>query len=313
MTASDEKRMSPLRPADLDTIHGWFNPSDRNLFAFLLQRQVDAGDRGDLVELGCYLGKSSVLIGEFVQSDESFTVLDLFESDAPEEHNTRENKASYASLTRAAFETNYQRFHGSLPGIVQAPSTAITEHVAAGSCRFVHIDASHLYEHVASDTDSARHLLQPNGIVVFDDYRSEHTPGVSAAAWEAVWDKGLRLIGLTESKMYGTWGDPRPIQDAITAWLDERGHSFCETQYIGGAACLRLKIQNLPLKAAVPPPRTSQQPSRTPPPSPAPPASSARSASPAPTTHPGLRRVAKNWLPPVVHQAISRRLRSRRT
>ena len=42
------------------------------------------------------------------------------------------------------------------------------EKVAPQSVRFLHVDASHLYEHVANDVDAAQDMLQPDGLVVFD-------------------------------------------------------------------------------------------------------------------------------------------------
>ncbi len=54
-----------------------------------------------------------------------------------------------------------------------------------------------------------RTLLAPEGVVVFDDYRAEHTPGVAAAVWQRL-DKGLSPFALSPVKMYATFGDPLP-------------------------------------------------------------------------------------------------------
>src|SRR5690606_24123152 len=78
-----------------------------------------------------------------------------------------------------------------------------------------HIDASHMYEHVRQDIESARRLLRANGVVAFDDYRAEHTPGTAAAVWEAVLNDGLRPIFHTSGKLYATWGDPTPLRDEV--------------------------------------------------------------------------------------------------
>lgn len=177
MSQATQPLLSAVDTGDLGTIKGWFNPSDRHLFEFLLGEQVRHEHRGELVEVGCFLGKSAVLVGHFRQPGETFTVLDLFEGEADDAENTRELTASYNGLTRSAFEANYLRFHSDLPTVVQATSDHIVQHVAPGSARFVHIDASHLYEHVTTDIDSARLLLQPDGIVAFDDYRFRTHPG----------------------------------------------------------------------------------------------------------------------------------------
>lgn len=209
-----------LLPLDrLDEIEGWFFPADHLVFDWLLSRGRAEGQRGDLLELGVYQGKSAVFIGAYAAPDEEFTVCDLFDSPAPDDSTAAEMQAYYATLTRRAFEANYLRFHPRLPTVVQGPSSAITAHVAPGSCRFVHIDASHLYEHVRGDIAAARSLLAPDGIVALDDFRSPHTPGVAAATWEAVFAAGLKPVALTESTFYGTWGDPTPVRTALTAHL----------------------------------------------------------------------------------------------
>ena len=221
-------------------IPGWFPWVDRILFEHLLaERSIVA--RGDLVELGVYLGKSAALMGRFVEPGESFTVCDLFGTPGNDDSNNAENARSYRNLERASFERNYLALHADLPTIVHDASSTIVDHVAEHSVRLMHVDASHLYEHVAIDVDSARRLLLPDGVVVFDDFRSDHTPGVSAAVWEAVFDKGLRPFCLTFQKLYGTFGDPAPYVEQVTGWLGTQAHRlWWETQFIAGSPVLRV-------------------------------------------------------------------------
>lgn len=231
--------VSPIMPFAaldrLDEVEGWFFPADRFVFGWLLQR-----GRGDLLELGAYKGKSAILIGAYAAESERFTVCDLFDSPAPDGPTVHEMQAYYPTLTRQAFETNYLRFHSRLPEIIQGPSSVITSHVAAGSCRFIHIDASHLYPHVKGDIASARQLLAADGLVCMDDFRSPHTPGVAAATWEAVINGGLRPVMLTESKFYGTWGDPAPVRDALAAHLNTHSQFWGTQEDVAGHTLLRV-------------------------------------------------------------------------
>lgn len=228
------------RVTSLDDIPGWFQTLDQDLFAHFLGADAVV-PRGDLVELGVYLGKSAVLVGRYKRPDETFTVCDLFGTPPSENTNRSENARLYKGLERQAFEHNYLALFDELPVIVQDFSSAIVDHVPPGRARFVHVDASHMYEHVAVDVESARTILQPDGVVVFDDYRSAHTPGVSAAVWEAVFTKGLHPICITVQKMYATFGDPRPHQERLEAWLKESGRYPWETQYVAGAPLVRLR------------------------------------------------------------------------
>ncbi|WP_156178916.1 class I SAM-dependent methyltransferase [Saccharothrix sp. ST-888] len=214
-------------PRTPDDVPGWFWRTDQQVFGWLLDRQTAAGTSGDILELGTYLGRSAILLGSHLQSGETLTVCDLFDSDAPDDDNSAEMAMSYrGSLTRRAFEANYLAFHRHLPTVIQAPTSVLADgRISAGSCRFVHVDASHLYEHVAADIQVARAALAPDGLIALDDYRSEHTPGVAAAVWEAVFEHGLRPVCLTPEKFYGTWGDAEAVGRELRA-RDWRGEGY---------------------------------------------------------------------------------------
>ena len=169
----------------IDEIPGWFQRMDMEVFHHLLDQTGSRLGGGDLAELGAYLGKSAALIGFGQQPGETFTVIDLFEQEATAEENRAENEDQYAELSQEAFEKYYLTIHDTLPVVVRGPSASIVDHAAHGTHRFVHIDASHLYEHVVEDIAAARKLLKPGGVVVFDDFRAQHTPGVAAAVWRA--------------------------------------------------------------------------------------------------------------------------------
>ena len=231
--------------AALDRIPGWFWPTDQRLFEWFLS----AGTQGDLLELGTYLGKSAVLIGGHLRPGESFTVCDLFESEAPDAANEAETTGSYSTLTRQRFEQNYLSVHDSLPEIVHGPTSVILDHVKADSCRFVHVDASHLYTHVKADVLAARAVLRADGIVAFDDYRSVHTPGVALAVWEAVAGLGLSPICVSTQKLYATWGDPAPVQRRLLEWLADTPELWHTTDVLGERELVRVNQRKKPAPA----------------------------------------------------------------
>ncbi|MDQ0599422.1 hypothetical protein QF037_003767 [Streptomyces canus] len=283
-------------PGEPGDVPGWFPPLDQVLFTWFLDRQRTRGFAGDLLELGAYLGKSAILLGRHLAAGERFTVCDLFGGDAPDGANKAETAKSYASLTRQAFERNYLSFHDTLPRVIEAPSSVISSEVAAGSCRFVHIDASHLYEHVRDDIGAAREILLPEGVVVLDDFRSEHTPGVSVAAWEAVLNRGLRPICLSTQKLYGTWGDPSAVQEELLEMLRGRADCGVSVQRAAGHRLVRVRSAGVrgpefpksrhfvePVVEVVPAPRPRRSPAR---------------------------RIAVDLLPPVITRAV-RKVRAR--
>lgn len=204
----------------LGNVPGWFSPLDQRLFGWHLDWQSSQGIAGDLVEMGVYKGKSAILIGAHLQAGETLVVCDLFGRPAREEDIGAGASQFYQDrLCRQDFETNYLGFLETLPRIVEGPSSTILQHVKPGTARFVHVDAAHRYSNVREDIASARTMLGPGGIVVLDDFRTAHTPGVAAAVWGAVLQDGLVPICVSESKFYGTWGDATRIQGDLAAWL----------------------------------------------------------------------------------------------
>lgn len=223
----------------LARIPGWFFPPDWRLFEFGLEESARQVGGGDLAEVGAYLGKSAVLIGAARRPEEQFTVIDLFGADPADSGNAAEVSKEYPTLTRNEFEENYLAVHDELPVVVQALSSELPRHAPLGAHRFVHVDGSHRYDVVAEDIRIARTLLAPQGLVVFDDYRTFHTPGVAAAVWGAVLRDGLHPLWMSDVKLYATWGDPEPWLDALRSWLP-MSDFVDETQTIAGNEVYRL-------------------------------------------------------------------------
>ena len=292
-------------PHRLDDVPGWFPVLDQLLFDWFLNRQEAAGTRGDLLEIGVYMGKSAIFTGRHLRPGEKYTVCDLFEGEAPDDANRAESAKSYSALTRGRFEDNYRAFHDELPRVLQGPSSVVPGEVEPRSCRFVHIDGSHLYGHVHDDIGAARDLLVPDGVVVLDDFRSEHTPGVSIATWEAVLNRGLRPICLSTQKLYGTWGDPEPVQEALLAMAGARSDCHLSVQQAAGHRIVRLKSKGMPAPD-FPLSRYAEEAAAPAPAAPAPAAAPAPvgPARPAPRYGRRVRRVAVDLLPPVVTRAI---------
>ncbi|MEU1539759.1 class I SAM-dependent methyltransferase [Actinacidiphila glaucinigra] len=296
MPHSGETADAIPRPQRFADVEGWFWPVDQLLFDWFLRRQSTLEHRGDLLELGAYMGKSAIFMGGYLRQGERFTVCDLWDSPAVDDPNSAEMNSAYATLTRRAFEANYLSFHDRLPTMVQAPTSVITSHVGAGSCRFVHVDASHLYEHVSGDVAAARELLRPEGIAAFDDFRSEHCPGVAAAVWEAVATVGLRPIAVTSTKLYGTWGDPAPAGEELQRWLRTRQDLWHAVDQVAGVPLIRIRGT----KAKSPAPPVSRH------------ASLRGRTSPVREQARAVRRLAKDLVPPALARAV-RASRHRRT
>lgn len=203
------------------SVPGAFWDIDFLIFDRILQMQDAQCIRGDLLEIGALFGKSAIVLGQHAKPQEKVIVCDIFEDAEGDAENVEENIQSYTGLNRAKFEENYSKWVDQLPVVIADLSTNIVNKVESQSLRFAHIDGSHLFEVVRMDIANTRTLLNENGIVVMDDFRALHTPGVAAAVWDAVSNQGLTPICITEQKFYGSW-NPRialDIQDNLTRWI----------------------------------------------------------------------------------------------
>lgn len=219
------------------SVPGWFDPADFLLFDWFLADQTSRGARGDLLEVGAFLGRSAVVLGLHAGPDECVDVCDLFEAGAGGASRGSYAGTAYRGLSRGAFEENYRRHVQGLPRVHQRPSAELAAVLTPGY-RFIHLDGSHVYEYVRSDVRTAVTLLQTDGVVAVDDYRNEHFPGVAAAVWAEVAGGGLVPVCVTSAKMYATNCDPAPVQARMRAWLQHHPALTSESQQLADTEVL---------------------------------------------------------------------------
>jgi len=237
------------RYRDIAHIKGWFGWYDYKLFKVILASQAESAP-GTLVELGAYMGKSAVVIGDSLREGEEFVVLDLFGAnpDLADYSNRDEIQTHYRTLSQEKFEENYRSIHDEVPTVVRGPSSQIMEHVKEGSVRFCHVDASHLYGRVMEDAENAGRMMRPGGVAVFDDYRSAHTPGVAAVVWNLVTTGRFTPIVLTPQKMYGAFAEPDAAREAVGKFVRDSRLNW-EEQDIAGSPVIRI-VANRKAKAS---------------------------------------------------------------
>lgn len=187
-----------------DKVPGWLPEEDFLLLDFLLRDQTEHGVQGDIVEIGVFHGRTSILLGFHLRHDERLVACDLFEDIAGQLH--ADQAWWYAGLTQEKFLGNYRMFHATAPRVLRGPSDQLAAGLEPASVRMVHIDGDHDYEGVKADLDLSREYLKPGALVVCDDYATVHSPGVAAAVWEAVVRGDLVPFAVTGRKLYARWG-----------------------------------------------------------------------------------------------------------
>jgi len=217
-----------------ESIRGWFERADAELFSAIDMAQRSVGLVGDILEIGCYQGSSAVLLEYLRRPNERLVVCDLFQEVPTTLDDFHQRTDSYSDLSEESFEVNFLRYHKNLPEIISGSSTMLPSMNLGRTFRIIHVDGSHEYDIVRSDLLLAKSLLIPGGFVIFDDIIALHTPGVTAAVWEGVMNDGLIPVYQTH-KLYGTWDDPVDVElppDFLRYTHNVRGHVMSHLEYV---------------------------------------------------------------------------------
>lgn len=188
---------------DLKLISGWFSKHDFLVMQTILEMQNQLESTGDILEIGAYHGKSSVLLGSCLKSDEKIILCDIFEK-ADEERNRNENNNSYIDLKSDFLVSNLKKHGIGKYQLVIKNSSELNSIDFPQDIRFIHIDGSHLFEYVKHDLNLSCEIISRDyGVIALDDFRSQHTIGVQVAIWQEVLGKRrVKPIIITPCKMY---------------------------------------------------------------------------------------------------------------
>ena len=214
----------------LHDVPGFLTPLDAALIVELGRAQADIGVEGDILEIGTWHGRSTILLGCLVREGETLHACDLFHHTPPTEAGKKELAASSKKMaTRRDFSSRFHSFHGWVPEIHEVPSSALSpEALGRARFRFIHIDGSHTYETVTGDISLARELAAPGAIVVFDDYANVGYVGVAAALWPALERGAFEPFACSPAKLYATVGGvhARAYRATVRSFASSRGQRW---------------------------------------------------------------------------------------
>lgn len=165
-----------------------------------LERLLIQGKRGNIVELGCYVGTTSLfirrLMNEYKARDE-FHVYDSFEG-LPEKTSQDMSVAGDQFVagalhaSRRALLENFKKAHLDAPIVHKGWFSDLTLADMPDGILFAFLDGDY-YESIRDSLKLVEKKLLPDAIIIVDDYASEALPGAARAADEWAKRKGYRV------------------------------------------------------------------------------------------------------------------------
>ena len=156
----------------------------REELRFLHQCAMRAPEGSEIVECGCYLGSSAVVLADVAYKHASrLTLIDRFH------YGTQEYGISSAELVRA----NLNRAH--VPAAVRIiTDTSTNAPEDMGPVGFLHIDTDHRPEWLAKELGVWLERMAPGGVMAFHDY-CHNSPGLIEFIdeWDAVHPEWKRI------------------------------------------------------------------------------------------------------------------------
>lgn len=187
----------------IQTVEGWVTKEDKAIIDSILVFQREFNFSGHILEIGVYKGGLIPVYAPKICKGETLFLCDLFDSKIASEENLIEIESSYHSISVEDVLPILGVFPEVTTSIIVGNSISLLPTIESFRFRFVHIDGSHLYEVVKQDISIAMKILDPeSGVLVIDDYRSLHTPGVSQAVWELISTSQVKVLFRTSAKIY---------------------------------------------------------------------------------------------------------------
>lgn len=155
-------------------IPGWFNLDDLSHFTLVLETQRTSGLSGDLLEVGCYHGRSGAVLAMHLQEGERLVLIDAFDLPLSEPYGDTPSAAGVLRNLRSAVpDLDEGRLHilkGYSREVQLPPGLRV---------RFAHVDGGHDRSTVRTDLGLCASVLIDGGVIAVDDYAHPEHQGVS--------------------------------------------------------------------------------------------------------------------------------------
>lgn len=171
----------------IELVPGWLDYVNAELM-YELVSNPNILDKGNILEVGSFFGKSAVCLAYGLREGETLTVVDPFgtvEFHTDKDAETANQNMLFRNLNVKKFKNFYSFSHKKPPTIHIGLSKNVLP-ILNGKFKAIHIDGGHSYEDVKNDVEMSLNLLSKKGLVIFDDYAHVEFPGVKIAVDEAI-------------------------------------------------------------------------------------------------------------------------------
>lgn len=161
---------------------------------------LDSKTTGAIVELGCYIGTTSLFIRRVMNENKDnrpFHVYDSFEGLPPK--STQDSsaagidfKAGELAVSKKQFMEQFRRAHLEPPIAHKAWFSNLTDADLPDHIAFAFLDGD-FYESILTSLQLVWPRLDNDGIITIDDYHRETLPGVERAILDFFQGKSYRL------------------------------------------------------------------------------------------------------------------------
>lgn len=167
------------------------NKNELKIILSCLESTLIKNIKGDIIEMGCYIGTTSLFISRLMkkfQSKKSFHVYDSFEG-LPEKTSQDSSPAGVQftkgqlSAGKKTFILNYKKAELPLPVIHKKWFSDLEEDEIPKNIAFAFLDGDY-YESIKSCLAIIEKRISPGSIVIIDDYSNEALPGAKIAVDE---------------------------------------------------------------------------------------------------------------------------------
>lgn len=191
---------------------GWFDLAE----AIAIQMAVKQLPNGaQVVELGCFQGKSSVAIASVLPPEGRLFCVDMFRGMILQPGQVKPPIEEVIRINVTAFENNIEKFGvKEKVDFVVMSTTEAANKFEANSIDLLFIDADHSYEGVMADLQNWYPKLKAGGWLFCDDYGVENFPGVARAI------KSFGLQG--EVVAPSLWRHKKPVEMPAVINLDSQ-------------------------------------------------------------------------------------------